>query len=87
MTRARSTNMRILTESTWERMTRAVVAQLVSPMTTTITIIVARIPNSSASAPTMSRMTGARMIARTIVGRTRKKSEMRIRIVSVLPPA
>jgi hypothetical protein len=33
-----------LTESTWLRMTRAVDAQLVIPMTTTITMSVTRIP-------------------------------------------
>ncbi len=33
MTRARSTNIRSLSDSTWLRMTRAVVAQLVRPMT------------------------------------------------------
>ena len=60
MTRARSTNMRSLTESVWERMIRAVEAQLVTPMTTMITNRVARIPKNSASVPTMSRMIGAR---------------------------
>ena len=85
-TRARSTNIRILIERTWDRMIRAVTAQLVRPMTTTMTIIVARMPNSSASAPTTSRITGARMIASTIVGSTRKKSEMRMMTVSTRPP-
>jgi len=72
MTRARSTNIRSFTESACERMIRAVEAQLVTPMTTTITKRVARIPKNSASVPTMSRMIGARTIARTNVGRTRK---------------
>ena len=48
MTRARSTNIRSLKDSTWLRITRAVVAQLVRPMTMTITSRVARIPNNSA---------------------------------------
>ena len=47
MTRARSTNIRSLSDSTWLRMTRAVVAQLVRPITTTMTISVDRIPNNS----------------------------------------
>ncbi len=51
ITRARSTNMRSLTESVCDRMIRAVDAQLVIPMTTTMTISVARIPNTSASTP------------------------------------
>ena len=38
------------------------------------------------SSPTRSRMIGARMRARTNVGRTRKKSVMRIRSVSIRPP-
>ncbi len=41
MTLARSTNIRSLTDSVWARMIRAVLAQLVMPMTTTITISVA----------------------------------------------
>ena len=48
MTRARSTNIRSLSDSTWLRITRAVVAQLVRPMTITMTSSVERIPNSSA---------------------------------------
>ena len=67
-------------------MIRAVLAQLVSPMTTTITISVALIPKISASSPTMSRMIGARRIASTNVGRMRKKSVSRIRTVSSRPP-
>ena len=82
MTRARSTNARSLTDSTWLRMTRAVDAQLVTPMTMTMTTRVIRIPAISASAPTISRMIGARMIARTKVGRTRNRSVIRIRIWS-----
>ena len=86
MTRARSTNIRSLSDRTWLRTTRAVVAQLVRPMTITITSSVARMPNSSAWAPMTSRMIGARISARTIVGSTRKKSEIRIRSVSTVPP-
>ena len=86
MTRARSTNIRSFSDSTWLRMTRAVVAQLVSPMTTTMTSRVARIPRNSACGPMMSRMIGARIRARTNVGRTRKKSEIRIRTLSRTPP-
>ena len=86
MTRARSTNIRSLTDSVWDRMIRAVLAQLVRPMTTTITIRVALIPKISASSPMMSRMIGARRRARTNVGRTRKKSVRRIRAVSSQPP-
>ena len=87
MTRARSTNIRSLIDRTWLRTTRAVVAQLVRPITITITSSVARIPNERAPAsPMMSRMIGARISARTIVGSTRKKSEIRIRIVSTAPP-
>ena len=48
MTRARSTNIRSLSDSTWLRMTRAVVAQLVRPITMTITSSVERMPNSCA---------------------------------------
>ena len=51
MTRARSTNTRSLSDSTWLRMIRAVAAQLVRPMTTMMTIRVARIPRISASEP------------------------------------
>ena len=51
MTRARSTNIRSLSDSVCDRMIRAVDAQLVMPMTMTITISVARIPKNSASAP------------------------------------
>ena len=47
-TRARSTNVRSLIDSTCDRSTRAVVAQLVMPMTITITISVARTPKNSA---------------------------------------
>ena len=86
ITRARSTNERSLTDRTWLRMTRAVDAQLVMPMTMTMTISVTRIPAISASRPTISRMIGARTRARTKVGRTRKRSVMRIRTWSVRPP-
>ena len=86
MTRARSTNMRSFTESVCERMMRAIEAQLVRPMTTMITSSVARIPKSSASVPTMSRMIGASTIASTKVGSTRKKSVSRIRTWSDRPP-
>ena len=62
-------------------MIRAVDAQLVIPMTMTMTISVSRIPKTSVVAePTTSRMIGVRMSARTNVGRTRKKSVMRISI-------
>ena len=67
-------------------MIRAVEAQLVMPMTMTITTSVARRPPNSASTSTMSRMIGARTMARTKVGRTRKKSVRRIRLESVQPP-
>ncbi len=86
MTRARSTNMRERIDSVCERMIRAVVAQDVMPMTMTMTTSVARNPMISASTPMMSRMTGARMIASTNVGRTRKKSVSRIRPPSTRPP-
>ena len=86
MTRARSTNIRSRIDSVCERMIRAVVAQDVMPMTMTMTISVARSPKISASTPMMSRMTGARMIASTNVGRTRKKSVSRIRTLSTRPP-
>ena len=86
ITRARSTNIRSLSDSTWLRMTRAVVAQLVRPMTITITIRVDRIPNSSAWGPMTSSMIGARISASTIVGRTRKKSDRRISRLSTVPP-
>ena len=46
MTRARSTNARSLSDSVWERMIRAVDAQLVIPMTMTITKSVVRIPKN-----------------------------------------
>ena len=52
----------------------------------TMTTRVARSPAISASTPTMSRMIGARMIASTNVGRTRKKSVTRMRLESVSPP-
>ena len=42
-------------------------------MTTTITSSVARMPNSSASAPMMSSMIGARMIASTNVGQDQEE--------------
>src|SRR5439155_8733227 len=58
------TNICSLSDRTWLRMIRAVVAQLVRPMTTTMTMSVARIPNSSASGPMTSSTTGARRIAR-----------------------
>ena len=46
-----------------------------------------RMPKSSLDPPpTMSRMIGARMIASTNVGRTRKKSVIRMRTASVRPP-
>ena len=67
-------------------MIRAVEAQLVTPMTMTMTSSVRRIPNSSASVPTSSRMIGARMSASTKVGNTRKKSVMRMSTVSSQPP-
>ena len=51
-----------------------------------MTSSVARSPNSSASTPMMSRMTGARMIASTKVGSTRKKSVRRMRPLSSRPP-
>ena len=86
MTRARSTNARSRSDSVWLRMIRAVAAQDVIPMTTTITTSVMRIPNSSAWVPMMSSRTGARIKARTNVGRTRKKSVMRMRKVSMRPP-
>ena len=79
MTRARSTYIRSFTESVWLRMIRAVAAQLVRPMTMTMTISVALMPKISASMPTRSRTIGARTTARTKVGRTRKKSVIRMR--------
>ena len=51
MTRARSTNARSLSDRTWLRTTRAVDAQLVRPMTTTMTMSVIRMPAISASEP------------------------------------
>ena len=86
MTRARATNIRSFTESACDRMIRAVDAQLVTPMTTTMTTSVDGIPKITASDPMSSRMIGARMSARTNVGSTRKKSVMRMRTVSVRPP-
>ena len=86
MTRARPTNVRSFTDSACERMIRAVDAQLVTPMTTTITSSVTRIPKNSLFSPTRSRMIGARIRARTNVGRTRKKSVIRMRTVSTRPP-
>ena len=81
MTRARSTNIRSFTDSVCDRMIRAVDAQLVMPMTMTMTTSVVRMPKISASSPMMSRMIGARMMASTNVGRTRKKSVTRMRRV------
>ena len=86
MTRARSTNARSRRDSVWLRMIRAVEAQLVIPITTTITTSVIRMPRNSAWAPMTSSRTGARISASTNVGSTRKKSDTRIRIVSVTPP-
>ncbi len=86
MTRARSTNIRSLSDSTWLRITRAVVAQLVRPITMTITSRVERMPNSCALPPMTSSMIGARISASTIVGRTRKKSDTRMRKPSTAPP-
>jgi hypothetical protein len=86
-TRARSTNARSFSDSVWERMIRAVDDQLVMPMTTTMTISVIRMPKTSRAAePTSSRMIGVRIRARTNVGMTRKKSVIRMRIASVVPP-
>ena len=64
----------------------AVDDQLVSPITTTMTSSVIRTPKISPSVPNREAMTGARMIARTKVGITRKKSVIRIRKESVRPP-
>jgi hypothetical protein len=86
MTRARSTNARSFTDSVWDRMMRAVDAQLVMPMTTTMMYKVIRIPKNSEVVPKISRRIGARMRARTKVGRTRKKSVMRMSVVSTQPP-
>ena len=68
-------------------MIRAVEAQLVIPITMTITINVIRIPKSWVVAePIRSRMSDVRMIASTNVGMTRKKSVIRISVLSVRPP-
>ena len=48
MTRARSTNIRSFTDSVCDRMIRAVDAQLVTPMTMTMTTSVARMPDELA---------------------------------------
>ena len=50
MTRARSTNARSFTDSVCDRMIRAVVAQLVMPMTMTMTNRVVRMPDDLAGA-------------------------------------
>ena len=87
MTRARSTNARSLSDSVWLRMIRAVDDQLVIPIT--IDDHEQAQPDarrSRAACPSTSRMIAARMIARTNVGRTRKKSAIRIRMESNLPP-
>ena len=86
MTRARSTNGRSLSESVWARMILAVEAQLVIPTTMTITKRVVRTPKKTLPEPITSAMIGARMSASTKVGRTRKKSVIRIRTPSVRPP-
>jgi hypothetical protein len=67
-------------------MIRAVVAQLVSRSRSRSPSRVARIPRNEACGPITSRMIGARIRARTIVGRTRKKSDRRIRTLSTAPP-
>ena len=51
MTRARSTNARSLIDSVCDRTIRAVDAQLVRPMTMTMTYSVVRMPKNSASLP------------------------------------
>ena len=87
MTRARSTNARSFSDSVCERMMRAVDAQLVMPDHDDDDE--QRRPDPEelrARVPTSSRRIGARISARTNVGRTRKKSAMRIRIESSRPP-
>ncbi len=87
MTRARSTNGRSLRDSVCARRSRAHDAQLVMPTTMTITISVVRMPRTVLPVPMMSLMIGARISASTKVGRTRKKSVIRIRKASSRPPA
>ena len=87
MTRARSTNARSRSDSVCERMIRAVDDQLVIPITTTITSRLERMPKISRDpVPSTSRMIAVRMIARTKVGITRKKSATRIMTASNRPP-
>ena len=87
MTLARSTNARSLSESVWDRRIRAVEAQLVMPMirmmTTSWTLMPKKSPEASGVPLMLSRTIGARIRARTKVGRTRKKSVMRISTVSI----